>query len=66
MNVPGGIYIELFGNMVIKKVSCGPNDIFGVGVNAFSQDQQEFMILEIFQSGLIHHYLSVMVAILFD
>ena len=66
MNVPDDIYVELSGYMIIKKVLYGPNDIFGYGVNYFSKDQQEFMILEIFHSGLIHHYLSVMVVIFID
>ena len=32
INVPGGISIYIVGNMIIKKVDCGANDIFGVGV----------------------------------
>ena len=48
-----------------KSIICGLNDIFGVGVNSFSQDQQEFMILEIFRSCPMHQYLSVMVGICF-
>ena len=39
MNVPGGISIELLGNVII--------------------------ILEIFRSGLMHRYLSVIVGIFF-
>ena len=53
MHVTGRISVELLCNMIIKKVFCRPNDIFGVGVNSFSQDQQEFMILEIFNASLL-------------
>ena len=41
------------------------NDIFGVRFNLFTQDQQEFLILEIFHSGLMNHYVSVMVGLCF-
>ena len=52
MNDHGWISIELLGNLIIKK-------------SGDQQDQQEIMILETFPSGLMRHYLFVMVGILF-